>query len=313
MSSAVDAPTEQDTGDDPGDETFDTQDVTAVRGRFGEPGSVDVELEDGRVVTALIDMVRSGEHECPNEECIRRFDTEHALNVHFGRVHASDQERVCEVCGDGFRASPSETTKYCSWDCYKQSRTDTAICGTCGAEFEHRSSHEPTYCSNPCRYEGMRATERPTDVEDLLYELYVEDGFDRETTLDRALAVLGVDSSHSRQSLNATLMSEVASDPFADLDIPDRLTADAVREFAEDAEAVVEVAREFRVSYDVIRRALARVGCLGPLQDQRPDVFEQARKNLGIDEEGNVVDTPESDAETDWSQFSARGGDSVDE
>jgi hypothetical protein len=178
----------------------------------------------------------------------------------------------------------------------------------CGCEFEHRASTEATYCSNTCRYEGRRVTERPADVHDLLHELYVEEDFDRETSAKRARANLGHDSEWSVHDLETRILADLAEDPLADFDLPDHVTADRVREVADGAETVHEVAQDLRVSYDRVRRALGRLDLLEPLQQQRSSVIEAARENLGLDEDGNVVDVPDADG-TDWSKFSGRGGD----
>jgi len=289
-------------------ETIDFSDVADLRGTLSEQGSVDVELEDGRVVTAIVDAVRRGEHTCPAEGCIRQFETDKGLRVHLGHCHPELRNQACASCGGPFHSAPSHDSQYCSWACYIASRTATSVCETCGSEFEHKTSVEPRYCSNPCRYEGMRNDERPDDVHDLLYELRVEEGRDRETTIDRALANLGVDTDWTRHTLHEVLVTEVDDDPLAGLDLPERVTEARVREAVADATTMLEVQRDLRISRQRTRRALYRLGLTDVIGGDE-SVVEAARKRLGLDEDGNSVDVPEG--ETGWTQFSERGGDSV--
>lgn len=287
-------------------ETIDLSDVSDLRGRLDESGVVDVELDDGRVVTALVDAVRRGEHTCPAEGCLRRFETEHGLNVHIGRVHPPEEGRLCQECGEPYHTPPSQDSSFCSRECYDASRTVMTACETCGRDFEHKTSRDASFCSNICRYEGRRVDHRPTDVHDLLYELYVEDDFDRETTAKRARANLGHDSEWSVEELRAEIDTARIQ---VELDIPDHVTAERVREVVDDAGTLFEVERALRISRERTRNVLRRLDLQDELDTDEEDVLEAARANLGLDEDGNPIDQPDSGTETDWSAYSGRGGD----
>lgn len=286
-------------------ETIDLSDVADLSGRLGERAVVDIALDDGRVVTALVDAVRQGEHVCPADGCLRRFETDHGLNVHLGRVHSDAEGRTCPECGDGFHTPPSNDDTYCSRECYVASRTTTTTCGTCGVAFEHKTSRDATFCSNTCRYEGRRTEPRPDDVHDLLYELYAEEDKDRETTVERALAVLGVDSEWSAGALDTEIDTAIIQ---TEIDLPDRITAERVRDLAEDAETRLEVQNELRINRQRTRRVLSRLGLDDEVDADEDDLLAAARDNLGLDEDGNPVDVPESGSGADWSAYSGRGG-----
>jgi hypothetical protein len=57
------------------------------------------------------------------------------------------EKRICPQCGKEFEAYPSEKTKFCSLECYHESKKQRGNCIVCGKEVNFRGSK---YCSREC-------------------------------------------------------------------------------------------------------------------------------------------------------------------
>jgi len=263
MSSTADADAGETTeaaGDELPAERFDLSAITAVQGRLDDRGTVDIEIDGDVVVTARVESIHAGEHECPVEGCVRRFEEEQGLNIHLGHAHDLGTERVCPECGETFRRPPSQDHQYCSWGCYKSSRTAETDCNTCGVTFEYKTSRDNVrYCSNPCRYEGMRNDPRPDDLSDLLHELYVEEDRDKVPAAERALANLGHDSEWTIESLSEEIDRQITGAAA----IPDGLTYDEVEAAIEANTHLREAAADLGIDASDLRVVVYKLGWYG--------------------------------------------------
>lgn len=161
--------------------------------------------------------------ECPS--CDDAFDTERAMKIHHKRAHGEslagpepkvcdhcDSEFVpsggsggvycsedcanldqrdritltCEVCGRDFEVIPSnDDQKYCSRDCFDSTRgqEEQKRCPGCGLLFE--TSKDTTYCSRVCFAEVESSKPRPTDLDMLVWLLYIYEDNNLEETWRR--------------------------------------------------------------------------------------------------------------------------------
>jgi hypothetical protein len=94
--------------------------------------------------------------DCPT--CSDTFSSERAMKIHHSRLHGvslKGTEVVCGHCGETYRSSRPERTKYCSKECTRKGKVKSATtdCLYCEKEFEVKP-HEVEkriYCSNDCK------------------------------------------------------------------------------------------------------------------------------------------------------------------
>lgn len=210
-----------------------------------------------------------------------------------GRESTLREDRECPECGDTFEAYPSEDQTYCSQSCYSASKTVSKSCDQCGRDFEVKTGRrDASFCSKACSYEHRRADPRPDDVHALLRELHVTDGFDQETTVDRALAHLRGEFSRDE------LLEELDVALVEDLDLPESSTADGLRDTISEASTYLELSQTLRCPRDAAKKLVRRLDLedelVSPSQGSSPtgDLLERARENLGIDEDDEESVSP---------------------
>ncbi len=66
-----------------------------------------------------------------------------------GKEHSlyNHEKRICPQCGKEFEESPSRKKKFCSIDCYAESKKQRSNCIVCGKETKRKKSK---YCSREC-------------------------------------------------------------------------------------------------------------------------------------------------------------------
>lgn len=142
-------------------------------------------------------------HEC--EHCGEAFEIpryradsarfcSHQCRADFQRKTATVD---CKQCGERFevQAHTGDERRFCSVQCsarYRRNRVRLK-CNQCGRGFSvHACFDDQKYCCHDCRYEAQRTTSREfDDVDDLLEQLYLGEGWDLATTYRRQRAVLG--------------------------------------------------------------------------------------------------------------------------
>lgn len=145
----------QSTDDGTDGEPFLLEDVDDVAGDLEEGRTVEVLLNDGRVVVARVRQIQTGDIACRVPGCFRRFDSQRAMESHVGKQHPEARKKECPVCGDTF--DPNEASqRYCSNACYHEDGRSTLSCENCGDEFQVKASHADNrrHCSHKCRTEN---------------------------------------------------------------------------------------------------------------------------------------------------------------
>lgn len=108
------------------------------------------------------------------------------------------QTFTCEQCGGEYESNPSQAGKYCSQECYHESRRggdgrEEFECKQCGGTFREYPSEERKYCSKECygkskqkrvtiecEYCGDEFTARPSDNREYCSKSCVGKDIDRE-------------------------------------------------------------------------------------------------------------------------------------
>lgn len=180
-------------------ERLTTERVSQVAGTLEEGRTLELELDDGRVVVGRLTQIQTGPHRCPVDGCFRRFDSERAVATHVGKIHPEERFRECPQCGDDFyptpldqvycskecyhhdgkerlvcehcqkvftaKASHADGKRFCSWDCRQAvlGSIEERRCPTCGSTFETNTSNDHTFCSKDCAYEGRENSREERD------------------------------------------------------------------------------------------------------------------------------------------------------
>jgi len=92
--------------------------------------------------------------ECPT--CSKDdFESESGMKTHHSVVHGESiagVECVCEECGNVFRGTKYNPSKYCSRECYYESlKLERGDCKWCGLEIAQERRHGVKFCSQKCR------------------------------------------------------------------------------------------------------------------------------------------------------------------
>lgn len=113
---------------------------------------------------------------CNHPDCNRRFESEHAMKCHYGKVHGSPT-LICPKCGQEFGCPPSEVDRrvYCSRACQYKDMLDgnhhnsidwvAKECEYCGIEFSRPPSiaDAQRFCSMECFGEWQSENKRGVD------------------------------------------------------------------------------------------------------------------------------------------------------
>lgn len=220
----------------------------------------------------------------------RRHCSQECYLAHKQDGDSTKEERVCEApgCDEVFEVYPSRSQRHCSRQCAGQGRSKEPLekeCPTCGATFETHASADSTYCSRTCFYEGRRDDDRPSGLRPLLHDLYVVDGFDVETTLDRVEVIKPEFLEDiGRDELKARILAGEAY--LAGSDIPKSVTAPQVVGAARRCQSRVELQQDLRTSRDAVGTALARLDLQDDVESisaYETDVLDNVRDQLDID------------------------------
>lgn len=103
--------------------------------------------------------------DCPT--CGATFDTERGVKLHHTRTHGvslTEEQRVCEGCGDSFTIQKSrlrnEVGNFCSPECAYSEGREEVPCSFCGTVVEkptfRTERYTNEYCSRDCYFDHMR-------------------------------------------------------------------------------------------------------------------------------------------------------------
>lgn len=175
-------------------------DVDDVAGRKVEGRTVEILLDDGRVLVTRVRQIQDGPLPCPDPDCFRRFDSERGVKTHVGKFHPERTLRECPTCGEEFKptngrsdqvycsvkcakndpsgkdrlvcencervfevkASHSHERRHCSRECQREASSEERVCPTCGEDFETRPSDPDVYCSRSCWRDRSTPNSRET-------------------------------------------------------------------------------------------------------------------------------------------------------
>lgn len=72
-------------------------------------------------------------------------------------------DKVCVVCGSGFRVSPSHSAQtFCSWSCKKKANSVEKKCSFCGCDFTvEKSKVAAKFCSKTCKDKSETDPSKP--------------------------------------------------------------------------------------------------------------------------------------------------------
>lgn len=134
-------------------------DVEDVAGEVFEGRTVEILLQDGRVLVSRVRQIQTGPIPCPGPDCFRRFDSTRGVKTHVGKFHPELVTKECPECGRPFHPSPRSQT-YCSAECHDEALSDqvTLICEECGSSFDVKASHADSrkHCSRECANDSTR-------------------------------------------------------------------------------------------------------------------------------------------------------------
>lgn len=112
-------------------------------------------------------MISTGEHECPCDDCRKRFDTRHGRKVHAKVVHGISLARTveydCAHCGmhnekPAQRMDTDAEMHFCDRACHSAFQKEHAtrradvVCVECGDEFsvQRSNSENRCFCTDEC-------------------------------------------------------------------------------------------------------------------------------------------------------------------
>lgn len=77
------------------DEGLTLEAIEAAAGDVQEGRTIELLLEDDRVLVARVSQLQTGELTCPIDGCFRRSDSEKGKRTHVGKVHPDLQIKTC--------------------------------------------------------------------------------------------------------------------------------------------------------------------------------------------------------------------------